>query len=132
MIRLLILEPTSRWTAVLERAFATDADRQCRWQPFFPDFLAELRTGNADIAVVVTDANDNGIAVLTDIQQAAPPDVRIVCLVAGDDPQWEWAARELGADVVLTDVCEQRHVSGALDRLIRTACLPTSRRASPA
>jgi DNA-binding NarL/FixJ family response regulator len=120
MVRILIFEPTSNWTALLERSFLSQTDRQCRWQPFFPDFLAEIRAGNADVALVVTTADDAGLAELANLREAAPPTLRIVCLTAGDNPQWEWGARELGADVVLPDVSEAQSLVRAVDRLIQS------------
>ncbi len=110
-----VFEPTSLWTAELERAFAGQNLVKFRWHPHRKDFLA-----NADVprlAILAVSADDDSIELITQLRQANPS-AGIICLVKEDDHDWEALARECGATAVLPDVTQKSEVIALVRRML--------------
>lgn len=113
----LVFEPTSHWTAELERAGGTGPQMLVHWKPYPADLLQECRAQPPRVIVLSVSPGDESLDLLRNVRESAPA-ARLVCLVEGDPAEWEWLARELGADVVLPDSVEKQRVVTAVGRLL--------------
>jgi|GEM_PF-3487285 hypothetical protein len=115
---LLIYERSSHWTAELERLFSGRDQLSIRWRPHKDDFLNEAL--DADTVLIVADGSDAELGLIRHLRQASSV-LGIGCLVSNSALNWEWLARELGADFVLPETTEIQRVAWSVERLIRSA-----------
>ena len=111
MQTLYVHEVRPEWTAAFERYFQ-GRNLAARWCPHFPDVL-HASTG---VIVLVGTAAETSLEQIADLV-SGPTSPRIMILVDEATPEWEWAARELGATSVLSPLLGKRHVCLALERI---------------
>jgi DNA-binding NarL/FixJ family response regulator len=116
---LLVHEPTSHWTAALERGLGPRRDWQVLWKPYAGDLLDACRNSDVRAVVMAASGDEQSLDLLREVRAAAPG-AQILCLAEDDRPDWEWLARELGADAVLPDVVEESRIVSAVARLIKS------------
>jgi len=117
--RILVHEPVSLWTAELERQFESEPAIVLRWRPYREELLEEW--SGAQLAILVVGAGDESLELIRVLRASRSSGPAIACLVKEGALQWEWCARELGADVVLSDLTEKARVADALRRIIHAA-----------
>lgn len=118
MTHVLVHEPTSRWTAELQRHFRRTANVSIRWVPCGDELLMDrAREAENCLFVIVAKADEAALERLHQLDSRLP---NAAIIVLADDPpvNWEWQARELGADVLLPDTVEKRRVTTAVECLL--------------
>lgn len=103
-MRLLVHEPASFWTAEFERSLASVGRVSVRWFPRAADLLAEADA--TDVVILALPAGEAGLRLITDLHRRVRA---ILCLVGEVSTEWEWTAREAGADSLIPETtgCEQ-------------------------
>lgn len=118
MSLIIVHESTSHWTAEFQRHFLGRETVSVRWFPYAEQLDSSIRSESGHgIIVWVTEANRSALERIQQLNELHSR-FRIVLLVNGAEPRWEWLARELGADVVLADTVEKHRVTTAVDRLL--------------
>ncbi|WP_437205707.1 hypothetical protein [Planctomicrobium sp. SH664] len=118
MNRILVYEPTSRWTAELEKMLAGRGDT-VRWRPHFADLLTDLHEQSPRLIVYVVCApDDQALQQLRNLLRTGRP-TRLLCLTSEPEAtHWEWLARELGATSVLPDTLSPLQFREAVELLL--------------
>ncbi|HWL10845.1 MAG TPA: hypothetical protein VNQ76_20730 [Planctomicrobium sp.] len=115
MARIFVHEPTSLWTAELERTFATQRDVSFRWHPHASDLLNDA--SQADVMVLVVSPEDASLDLIRGIRSRNSA-ARLICLVNEEEPDWEHLARECGVTSILPDVSVKFRVIELIEQLL--------------
>ncbi|SFI55474.1 hypothetical protein [Planctomicrobium piriforme] len=117
MGNLLVHEPTSHWTAEIERTWAKRPDVSIRWRPYRESVLEELP--GADLVLLVVAPDDAALDFLRQLHRLAPQAI-LICLVSEEIQEWELLARELGATAILPDTAMNQQVIELLEVQLRS------------
>jgi len=111
----LVHESVSHWTAEMERLFAEHPEVVFRWRPYREELIGELHL--ASLALLTLTPDDESLS-LIQLLKSTERSVPISCLMTQMSVEWEWVARELGADVILSETTEKGRVAHSLRRLL--------------
>jgi len=124
MIRVIIHERSSLWTAELERRLSGQTDLSFRWHPYRSDLLQNAL--NAEIMVLVVSPDDDSLDLIRELRRCNQS-ARLICLVETDALDWENLARELGVTGILPDVAMKSDVA----ELVMALCHALTAGSSP-
>jgi len=111
----LVHESVSHWTAEMERLFAEHTEIIFRWRPYREELFDELHLASLILLVVAPD--DDSLSLIQQLK-STQRSLPMACLIKQMSVEWEWLARELGADVILSETTEKWRVAHSLRRLL--------------
>ena len=117
VIRVAVLESSPQFTAALERALVDRPEVDVLWRPYRDDLLEICRSTPLAAVILVIKSDDAALTLLRTVRDLIP-DVPLLCVVEELFDEWEWTARELGADVVLADVVAKEEFVRSVGRVV--------------